>query len=195
MRKKPHESPVSRKDRQRLNGHKSAVLWLTGLSGAGKTTLAQKLEKKLHAQGIRTYLLDGDIIRKGLSSDLGFSPEDREEHIRRIGEVSGLFVDAGVVVIAAVVSPYSRDRETARKLVGKGEFVEIYVKCPLEVCRKRDVKGFYEKAAKGLVSQFTGIDAPYEAPENPEIVVETDRLSVSQCVEKIAEYLKEKKIM
>ncbi len=186
--------PVVTKDKRRaLNGHTSFILWFTGLPCSGKSTLANTMEERLFRAGIRTYVLDGDNIRAGLNKDLGFSREDREENIRRIGEVARLFVDAGVVVLTAFVSPYRKDRDMVRGLVEEGEFVEVYVKCPLEVCERRDVKGMYEKARKGIIKQFTGIDDPYEEPENPEIVVETDRLSVEQCVEAIWDYLKRNK--
>jgi adenylylsulfate kinase len=185
----PHRGAITKKDRQMLNGHKSLILWFTGLSGSGKSTIAHRLEEELFKLGIRTYVLDGDNIRTGLNKDLGFSPEDREENIRRIGEVAKLFVDAGIVVLTAFISPYRKDRKFVRNLVDKDEFIEIYVKCPIEVCERRDVKGLYEKARRGIIKQFTGIDDPYEEPEDPEIVVETDRMSVDECVNKILKYL------
>lgn len=187
----PHESIITKKDRQRLNGHKSAILWFTGLSGSGKSTLSHKVEEMLFEKGVRTYVLDGDNIRMGLNKNLGFSAEDREENIRRISEVAKLFVDAGLIVLTAFISPYRKDRALARSLVEKGEFIEIYVKCPLDVCEKRDVKGLYEKARKGIIKQFTGIDDPYEEPENPEIIVETDKLSLNQSAQLIIDYLKD----
>ena len=188
----PHEGNIKKEDRQRLKGHKSAILWFTGLSGSGKSTVAHKLEEKLFEMGIHTYVLDGDNIRTGLNKDLGFSAEDREENIRRIGEVAKLFVDAGIMVLSAFISPYIKDRETVRNLVNKGEFIEIYVKCPLEVCEQRDVKGLYKKAREGIIKNFTGIDDPYEEPLNPEIVVETDKETLEESVNKIINYLKEK---
>lgn len=170
-----HETQIKKEDRRRLNGHSSAVLWFTGLSGAGKSTLSVAVEQELHRRGIRTYILDGDNIRHGLNKNLGFSPEDRKENIRRIGEVSKLFVDAGVMVLTAFISPYRADRDMVRELVEDNEFVEIYVHCPLEACEQRDPKGLYKKARNGEIQNFTGIDAPYEAPEHPELVVETDK--------------------
>lgn len=188
----PHNPIITKRDRHRLNGHKSCILWFTGLSGSGKSTLAHRVEEILFEMGIRTYVLDGDNIRMGLNKNLGFSKEDREENIRRISEVAKLFVDAGIIVLTAFISPYRRDRDLARSLVEKGEFIEIYVKCPLEVCEKRDVKGLYEKARKGIIKQFTGIDDPYEEPENPEIVVETDKYSLEESANIVVNYLKEK---
>jgi len=188
----PHSPIITKKDRHKLNGHKSCILWFTGLSGSGKSTLAHRVEEILFEMGIRTYVLDGDNIRMGLNKNLGFSKEDREENIRRIAEVAKLFVDAGIIVLTAFISPYRRDRDLARSLVEKGEFIEIYVKCPLEVCEKRDVKGLYEKARKGIIKQFTGIDDPYEEPENPEIVVETDKHSLDDSANIVVNYLKEK---
>lgn len=186
----PHNSLITKKDRHRLNGHKSAILWFTGLSGSGKSTLAHKVEELLFEMGIRTYVLDGDNIRMGLNKNLGFSKEDREENIRRISEVAKLFVDAGLIVLTAFISPYRKDREMARNLVEKDEFIEIYVKCPLDVCEKRDVKGLYEKARQGIIKNFTGIDDPYEEPLSPEIIIETDKLTLEESAKKIIDYLK-----
>ncbi|WP_457755224.1 adenylyl-sulfate kinase, partial [Thermovibrio ammonificans] len=152
---------ITRADRERLKGHKSFILWFTGLSGSGKSTLSHKVEEKLYEMGVHTYVLDGDNIRQGLNKDLGFSEEDRRENIRRIGEVAKLFVDAGVAVLTAFISPYRRDREFVRNLVDKGDFIEVYVKCPLEVCEQRDPKGLYKKARAGQIKNFTGIDDPY----------------------------------
>lgn len=173
-----HKTTINKYDRQNLNKHKGCMLWLTGLSGAGKSTLANALELILFQKGIRTYLLDGDNIRQGLNKDLGFSPEDRKENIRRIGEVAKLFVDAGLIVITAFISPYEEDRQYVRKLVEQDEFIEIYVKCPLEECQKRDPKGLYEKAGMGEISAFTGISDIYEEPPSPDIVVEIGRAHV-----------------
>jgi len=184
-----HEATISKVDRQQKLGHKSAILWFTGLSGAGKSTIANALEHRLHAAGVRTYLLDGDNIRHGLNRDLGFSPADRSENIRRIAEVARLFVDAGTIVLTAFISPYRADRELARSLVEKGEFIEVFVECALETCEQRDPKGLYQKARAGQIPEFTGISAPYEAPEAPEIVVASDRGSISDCVEQIYDYL------
>ncbi len=187
----PYKGRITKRDRQRIKGHKSAILWFTGLPSSGKSTIAHKLEEELNKRGIHTYVLDGDNVRRGLNSDLGFSPEDRRENIRRIGEVAKLFVDAGLIVMAAFISPYRESRRFVRNLVEPGEFIEIYVKCPLEVCEARDVKGLYKKARRGEIKDFTGISAPYEEPENPEIVVETDKESVEESVEKILNYLEE----
>ncbi|MEC2304962.1 MULTISPECIES: adenylyl-sulfate kinase [Heyndrickxia] len=187
-----HETKIKKEDRRRLNGHSSAVLWFTGLSGAGKSTLSVAVEQELHRRGIRTYILDGDNIRHGLNKNLGFSPEDRKENIRRIGEVSKLFVDAGVMVLTAFISPYRADRDMVRELVEGNEFVEIYVNCPLEACEQRDPKGLYKKARNGEIQNFTGIDAPYEAPEHPELVVETDKQPLEQAVGQVIRFLEEK---
>jgi len=186
---------ITKAGRHKLNHHGSVILWFTGLSGSGKSTLAYKLEEDLFAKGVRTYVLDGDQIRGGLNKDLGFSAEDREENIRRIGEVAKLFVDAGIVVLTAFISPYRKDRAIARSLVGVDEFVEIYVKCPLEICQQRDTKGFYKKARLGTIKQFTGIDDPYEEPENPEIVLETDRMNAEECISRILTFLNAKKMV
>jgi len=188
----PHKGITRKQDRKTLNGHKSAILWFTGLSCAGKSTLAYEIEEELFKRGLRAYVLDGDNVRTGLNKDLGFSAEDRKENIRRIGEVAKLFVDAGLIVMAAFISPYEKDRESVRSIVEDNEFVEIYVKCSLEVCEQRDVKGFYKKARAGILKNFTGIDDPYEEPEHPEIVVETDKMTVEKSVEKIMNYLEEK---
>jgi adenylylsulfate kinase len=189
-----HQTTVTKQERQQKNGHKSTILWFTGLSGAGKSTLANEVERRLHEKGVHTYLLDGDNIRHGINKDLGFSPEDRTENIRRIGEVAKLFVDAGVIVLTAFISPYRADRELARNLVEDGEFIEVYVKCALEECEKRDPKGLYKKAKAGEIPEFTGISAPYEEPENPELIIETDAQSLEACAEQVVEYL-EKKII
>jgi adenylylsulfate kinase len=186
---------ITKLERQRLNRHRSVVLWFTGLSGSGKSTLAHQLEEDLFKKAVRTYVLDGDRIRMGLNRDLGFSAEDREENIRRIGEVAKLFVDAGFVVLTAFISPYRRDRAIVRSLLEPSEFVEIYVKCPLEICEQRDTKGLYEKARLGILKQFTGIDDPYEEPENPEIVLETDKMGVEECVLRILAFLKAKRLL
>lgn len=186
-----HHSKVTKEDRQKLNGHKSVVLWFTGLSGAGKSTLSVEVEKELHQRGIRTYILDGDNIRHGLNKDLGFSAEDRKENIRRIGEVAKLMVDAGIVTLTAFISPYREDREMVRQLLGEKEFIEIYVKCSLEECERRDPKGLYKKARAGEIKGFTGIDDPYEEPENPELVVETDKQTLEESVKQTIAYLEE----
>jgi len=161
---------ISKAQRSQLKGQKPCILWLTGLSGSGKSTLAQSIEALLHHQGAHTYLLDGDDLRSGLNQDLGFSDRDREENIRRVAQVAQLFVQAGVIVIAAFISPFRKDRSLARGLVGSAEFIEIYVDTPLEICEQRDPKGLYKKARQGELKQFTGIDSAYEAPEHPEFV-------------------------
>ncbi|HJZ40987.1 MAG TPA: adenylyl-sulfate kinase [Bacteroidales bacterium] len=190
-----HEPTIFREDREKLNEHRSAILWFTGLSGAGKSTLAHAVEDYLHRLGIRTFVLDGDNIRQGLCKDLGFSDADRTENIRRIGEVSKLMLDAGVVVMTAFISPFRKDRQIVRDLVNKGDFIEIYCKASLEVCEDRDPKGLYKKARAGQIPEFTGISSPYEEPEKPELINETGKKSVDECVEQIIKYLKEKKIV
>lgn len=185
-----HKMNVSRGDREELLKQKGVVLWFTGLSGSGKSTVASALEKKLHDLGRLTYTLDGDNVRHGLNSDLGFSDEDRVENIRRIGEISKLFVDAGIITIATFVSPFREDRQKVRELLGK-DFIEIYIDCPLEVCEKRDPKGIYKKARAGEIKHFTGIDSPYEKPINPEIIVSTHLNTLEECVDKLVAYLEE----
>lgn len=184
------EGKVTRGARERRNRHKGAIVWLTGLSGAGKSTIATELERELFAMGLHTYILDGDNIRHGLSANLGFAPEDRQENIRRVGEVAKLMMDAGVLVVTAFISPYRDDRRLARSLVNEGDFIEVYVNAPLEVCEQRDTKGLYKKARAGEIKNFTGINAPYEAPEKPEVVVHTDSQSVSESVAHIIDFLK-----
>lgn len=184
-----HKGQVTKEDRRALKGHKSAILWFTGLSGAGKSTLSVAVEKELYTRGINTYILDGDNVRHGLNRNLGFSPEDRSENIRRIGEVSKLFVDASIVVLTAFISPYQEDRDMVRNLVDDDEFIEVYVKCSLEECEHRDPKGLYQKARAGEIKGFTGIDAPYEAPDTPEIVVETDKQPLEASVDQVIQYL------
>ena len=178
-----HETTINKADRRRLNGHGSGVIWLTGLSGAGKSTLANELETRLRARAIRSYLLDGDNVRHGLNSDWGFSPEDRAENIRRVAEVSRLMVDAGLVVITAFISPFRAERELARSLMADGEFVEVFVDTPLAVAEQRDPKGLYRKARRGELKHFTGIDSPYEVPENPEIVIHTASTPVQESAD------------
>ncbi|HTS19076.1 MAG TPA: adenylyl-sulfate kinase [Verrucomicrobiae bacterium] len=184
------EGKITRKARERRNHHKGAIIWLTGLSGAGKSTVATELERELFAMGLHTYILDGDNIRHGLSANLGFSPEDRTENIRRVAEVARLLMDAGVLVITAFISPYRDDRRLARSLVDEGEFIEVFVSAPLEVCEQRDPKGLYKKARAGEISNFTGVSAPYEPPNKAEIVVHTDQQSPAECVAQIIDYLK-----
>ncbi|GAA5219348.1 adenylyl-sulfate kinase [Corallincola platygyrae] len=185
-----HNHKVSKQERTALKQHKPAVLWFTGLSGSGKSTVAGCLEELLHQNGVHTYLLDGDNIRHGLCGDLGFSDKDRVENIRRIGEVTKLFVDAGVMVLTAFISPFRADRQMVRQLQGEGEFIEVFVDAPLEVCEERDPKGLYKKARKGDIPNFTGIDSEYEAPEEPEITVKTAEHGVEACAEQLFDYLK-----
>jgi adenylylsulfate kinase len=175
--------------RETLNGHKSLVLWFTGLPSSGKSTIAHTLEKKLYNLGIRTYTLDGDNIRHGLCSDLGFTPEDRAENLRRVAEVIKLFLDAGLVVLCAFVSPFKKDRERVRKIVGEENFIEIYCRCPVEVCKTRDLKGFYQKAERGEIKNYTGISAPYEEPETPDLILDTHILSVEESVERVFNFV------
>jgi len=180
---------ITKDKRNKLNKQQSAVLWFTGLSGSGKSTIANAVEEYLHRNCVRTYILDGDNVRHGLNGDLGFSDEDRKENIRRIGETSKLFIDAGVMVLTSFISPFIEDREFVRQIVHKHEFIEIHVQCPLEICEKRDVKGLYQKARKGEITQFTGIDSPYEKPHNAEITIDTSMLSIDEAVSKIVTYL------
>jgi adenylylsulfate kinase len=168
------------------------VVWLTGLSGAGKSTIAEALERELRARQTPVYVLDGDKVRTGLCSDLGFSPEDRKENIRRIGELARLFADAGLICVVAFISPYRSDRDRARAMLPAGKFIEVYLSTPLEVCEQRDVKGLYAKARAGLVSEFTGISAPYEAPVKPELELRTDQLTLEQCVQQLVGVLRER---
>lgn len=186
-----HDSEVTKAQRQERNGHKSVVIWFTGLSGSGKSTISVALEKALFEQNITSYRLDGDNIRHGLNQNLGFTPEDRKENIRRIGEVGKLMVDAGVVTMTAFISPYEEDRNTVRDILEEGEFIEVFTKCSLDECESRDPKGLYKKARSGEIKEFTGINAPYEEPSNPEIVIDTENESVEESVEKIVAYLKE----
>ena len=188
----PQIHSTSKKDRNKLLGNKSFVVWFTGLSGSGKSTLANNLEMKLINDGILTYILDGDNIRHGLNKDLGFSEEDRKENIRRIGEVSKLMVDSGIIVLTAFISPFREDRNTVRKLLGDNEFLEVYVKCPVEICEERDVKGLYKKARGGEIKHFTGIDSPYEDPVNPEFILDTENTSLEKSSEDLYKFIKKK---
>lgn len=190
-----HDSEVTKEERQRQNKHKSAVLWFTGLSGSGKSTVSAALEKELHELGIHTYRLDGDNVRHGLNKNLGFSPEDRKENIRRIGEVANLMVDAGLITLTAFISPYREDRDNVRALLGEDEFIEVYVKCSVDACEARDPKGLYKKARAGEINDFTGIHSPYEEPINPEITINTESQSLMESVQYIINYLKEKGYM
>ena len=190
-----HEPSVTIDSRWQSNGYKSSVIWFTGLSASGKSTIAHALDKYLHDNGIHSYVLDGDNVRHGLNKDLGLSPASRKENIRRIGEVSKLFVDAGLLVIDAFISPYREDRRQIRAMMGKDEFIEVYVKCSIDECERRDPKGLYKKAKKGEIKEFTGISAPYEEPENPEIILESDKYSKDESVRRILDYMIEKKII
>ncbi|WP_372367607.1 adenylyl-sulfate kinase [Candidatus Uabimicrobium sp. HlEnr_7] len=186
-----HHGIVNRKHREKSKGHRSCCLWFTGLSGSGKSTTACHFEEYLHRNGVHSYLLDGDNIRHGLNKDLGFSPEDRCENIRRIGETAKLFVDAGVVVLASFISPYIKDRQAVRQLFCEGDFIEIHVSCALDVCEQRDPKGLYKKARSGEISNFTGISAPYEAPVSAEIIIDTGVSSLEENVVQIVSYLQQ----
>jgi len=190
-----HQGAITGADRERLLNQKGIVIWFTGLSGSGKSTLAHAVEEKLFETGHLSYVLDGDNIRHGLNKNLGFSPEDREENIRRIGEVSRLFADAGVIAMTAFISPYRADRDKARELVEKGRFVEVFVKVPLDVAENRDPKGLYKKARAGEIKEFTGIDAPYEEPLNAELTIDTSIYSLEESSEMVLNYLKEKDII
>ncbi len=189
------EGQVGRSDRETIIGQRGVTIWLTGLSGSGKSTIAIAAERELANRGRLAFVLDGDNIRHGLNQNLGFSPEDRTENIRRIGEVSKLFTEAGVIVFASFISPYRSDRDAVRVLMGAGDFVEVYVDASLDTCEQRDTKGLYKKARAGEIPEFTGISAPYEAPESPELVLDTNRQSVEESVGKLVEYLDAKGYM
>lgn len=184
-----HHATITRERRELLNGHRGAIIWFTGLSGAGKSTLAHAVEEHLHRMGCRTFVLDGDNVRHGLCGDLTFSAQDRMENIRRIGEVAKLFMEAGVIVLTAFISPFRDDRNKVRDMVQSGEFIEIYCQCPIEVCERRDVKGLYKKARAGEIGQFTGISSPYEAPLAPELVINTSQLELEECVQQVIAFL------
>jgi len=184
-----HKGRIGKKERIKLTKQRPCVLWFTGLSGSGKSTIANAVEERLYNNGNFTYLLDGDNIRHGLNRDLGFDDASREENIRRIGEVTKLFVDSGQIVLSAFISPFRLDREKVRRLLEEGEFIEIFIDTPLEVCEKRDPKGLYQKARLGEISNFTGIDSPYEPPENPEIHIHNDGISIAEAARQIVDYL------
>lgn len=184
-----HQHAVTCTEREKLNGHKGAVLWFTGLSGCGKSTIANAVDRQLHDRGIHTFLLDGDNIRMGLNKNLAFSPEDRTENIRRIGEVAKLFCASGTLVLTAFISPYKVDRDQVRELLEKGQFLEVYVKASLETCELRDPKGLYKRARAGEIKGFTGIDAPYEAPESAEVILDSDSKSVDELANEVVAYL------
>jgi adenylylsulfate kinase len=190
-----HNASVTRERRNHLNRHKSVVVWFTGLSGSGKSTLAHSVEEELYKLGHRTFVLDGDNVRHGLSSDLIFSDNDRKENIRRIGETAKLMMEAGVIAMTAFISPFKKDRNLVRQLLSQGDFIEIYCKASLEICESRDVKGLYKRARAGEIKNYTGIDSPYEAPDNPELVIDTESESLEESVIKVIGFLKSKKII
>ncbi len=190
-----HQGAITKQDRQRLLKQKGVVIWFTGLSSSGKSTLAHAVEEELFERGHLSYVLDGDNIRHGLNKNLGFSPEDREENIRRIGEVAKLFADAGIIAMTAFISPYRADRDQARALHKGGDFIEVYVKVPIDVAEQRDPKGLYKKARAGEIKEFTGISAPYEEPLNAELVIDTSELNLQQSKESVISYLEEKQII
>ena len=191
----PFQSSILCSDRNLLNGHRSALLWFTGLSGSGKSTLAHAVEERLFKMGVRAYVLDGDNVRTGLNKDLGLGPEHRKENIRRIAEVARLMVDAGILVFAAFIAPYRESRQFVRELMEELPYYECYVKCPLETCELRDPKNLYKRAREGEIKNMTGIGAPYEEPEAPDLIVETDRLNLDACVDSVIEYLLDKKVL
>jgi adenylylsulfate kinase len=190
-----HQHAITRKDRETLLKQKGVLLWFTGLSASGKSTVANEVTYQLHQMGKLTYVLDGDNIRHGLNKNLGFSPGDREENIRRISEVGNLFADAGLITTTAFISPYRKDRDFARQLLGEGRFIEIFVKASVETCEKRDPKGLYQKAKNGEIKEFTGVSAPYEEPLKPEIVLDADTMTIEAEVEMVLDYLKEKQVI
>lgn len=190
-----HKPLVTREDRETINGYKGAVVWLTGLPSSGKSTLGHEVERLLFERGCSSYVLDGDNIRHRLNKDLGFSPEDRKENIRRIGEVAHLFADAGMIVLTAFISPYREDRDQARSLNERGRFFEVYCRCSIEECEKRDPKGLWQRARKGEIKEFTGVSAPYEEPEAAEIIVDTDRYTLGECAEQIIRCMEQQGIV
>jgi len=190
-----HNATVTRERRNQLNDHKSVVIWFTGLSGSGKSTLAHSVEEKLHKLDCRTFVLDGDNVRHGLSSNLSFSDDDRKENIRRIGEAARLMMESGVIAMTAFISPFKKDRNLVRQLLPQGDFIEIYCNASLEACESRDVKGLYKRARAGEIKNYTGIDSPYEAPSNPELVIDTESESLEESVAKVVDFLKSKEII
>ena len=190
-----HIGEVDKDARAAAHGHRGAVLWFTGLSGSGKSTIAHRVERMLIERGAFAYVLDGDNIRHGLNSDLGFAQKDRVENIRRIGEVARLFADAGGLILSAFISPYRNDRDRVRQLMGPGEFIEVFVDTPVEICEARDPKGLYKKARAGEISNFTGIDAPYEAPTSPEVHLETESLGVDEAAGRVVRYLEQQHVL
>ena len=190
-----HHSYVNREVRNKQNHHKSVIVWFTGLSGSGKSTIAHAIEEQLFKQGCRTFVLDGDNVRHGLSSNLGFSEQDRKENIRRIGETAKLMVEAGIITLTAFISPYRQDRERVKNMVPQGDFIEIYCQATLESCERRDVKGYYKKARAGIIKNYTGIDSPYEIPDNPELTLNTDDQTLEESVHAVLTLLKQKVIL
>jgi adenylylsulfate kinase len=190
-----HHATISRSDREKQHGHKSVILWFTGLSGSGKSTLAHVVEEQLYKIGVSTFVLDGDNVRHGLCSDLGFSDNDRIENIRRIGELAKLMSESGVIVLTAFISPFKKDRSSARKLMPHGDFLEIYCKCPIETCETRDVKGLYKKARAGEIPFFTGIGSVYEEPEKPELVVNTKEQTLEESANAVVQLLKQRQVI
>ena len=191
-----HQASISRTQRETLNGHRSAIIWFTGLSGSGKSTLAHAVEQELYEVGCHTFVFDGDNVRHGLCGDLGFTEEDRTENIRRIGQMSRLFVGAGVLALTAFISPFNVDRQRVRMMVeNENDFIEVYCRCPLDVCENRDVKGLYKRARKGEISNFTGISSPYEEPDNADLVVDTDQMTLDDCVGKVVALLTKRSII
>ena len=190
-----HNATVTRQRREELNDHKSVIIWFTGLSGSGKSTLAHSVEEELYKLNCRTFVLDGDNVRHGLSSNLTFSDNDRKENIRRIGETAKLMMEAGVIAITAFISPFREDRDLVRRLLPQKDFIEIYCKASLEICESRDVKGLYRRARAGEIKDYTGIDSPYEAPDNPELVIDTDSESLKESIAKVVDFLKSKEII
>jgi adenylylsulfate kinase len=190
-----HNATVTRERRNQLNDHKSVVIWFTGLSGSGKSTLAHSVEEELHNLDCRTFVLDGDNVRHGLSSNLSFSDDDRKENIRRIGEAAKLMMESGVIAMTAFISPFKKDRNLVRQLLPQGDFIEIYCNASLEACESRDVKGLYKRARAGEIKNYTGIDSPYEAPDNPELIIDTESESLEESVTKVIDFLKSKEII
>lgn len=190
-----HDFLVTKEDREKIKNQKSSLLWFTGLSGSGKSTIANEIEIFLNRNGYHTYILDGDNTRKGINSDLDFSEKSRKENIRRVGEIAQLFLDAGIIVLASFISPFREDREQVRNLVGKKNFIEIFVDCPLEICEQRDVKGLYAKARAGEIKNFTGINSPFEAPEHPDILIKSNEEDLAESVQKILKMLKNNAII
>lgn len=190
-----HQATITRRHREEQSGHRSVILWFTGLSGAGKSTLAHAVEDQLFQHHCRTFVIDGDNVRHGLCADLGFSSDDRVENIRRVGEIAKLFTEAGIISLTAFISPFKADRDRVRALVPKGDFIEIYCQASLDVCEERDVKGLYQKARSGEIAHFTGISSPYEPPESPELTVNTGEAPLETCVEQVIQYLQEQGIL